>query len=156
MIQCSSINSYYSWSYRSAADFIFSLLESLECWCEFAFLSVCSSFSPCLPLACPLSTHACPSQPLSLFLSATHLPEMQTCGSLPGTYCIQSLFFSLPPSLLLFTSEQAGGAPLNRLVVSRGITSRRRGLPGTASRQTVSQESPVSPPSLLTPSFLSN
>lgn len=50
-------------------------------------------------------------------------------------------FFFFSPFLLLslplFTSVQAGGALLNRMVVSWGISSQRPGLSGTALRQTV-------------------
>lgn len=97
-------------------------------------------FSPScqsLPHACPLSTPPCPTC-LTLSPSATHLSAMQTCGSLPG----MALY---PPPPSLYTSAQAGGALLNRLAVSMGITSQRRGLAGTAYRQTVSPGSPVSP-----------
>lgn len=114
--------------------------------------SVCSSlglvslfifFSLCPPPPCPLSTSTCPTC-LTLSPSATHLSAMWTCGSLPGMYP-PIIFLCFPPFLLFLNSVQAGGAPLNRLVVSRGITCQRRGFSGTAYRQTVSRENPVSP-----------
>ena len=105
-----------------------------------------------LPASCLPSLNTCmsnTSQPLSLSLSLSirHPPPCDADLWKPAWNVLYPviIFFSSPPALLLFTSVQAGGAPLNRLVVSRGIASRRRGLPGTASRQTVSWESPVSP-----------
>lgn len=46
---------------RIAVIFIFSLLHSLEYWCEFSLLSSqsCQSLHLCLPLPCPLSTRTC-------------------------------------------------------------------------------------------------
>lgn len=60
--------------------------------------------------------------------------------------------FSLLPSLLFFTSVQAGGALLSRLAFSWGITSQRRGLSGAACRQSQLRGPYLLPPSLMTPS----
>lgn len=75
--------------------------------------------------------------------TTTHLSAMQTCGSLPGMYCIHWFFFPLHSSLPVFTFVCAGGALLNRLVVCRGVTSQRRCLVGAAYRQAVSPVSPT-------------
>lgn len=117
----------------------FILLVSMSCQFLHLFIFI-FIYSICRLLPCPLST--CPTR-LMFSPSTTNLSAMQTCGSLPGMYCIQRLFLSvsLPPSPFL-TSVHAGGALLNRLVASRGIASQRRGHSGTAYIPTFSPREP--------------
>lgn len=110
-------------------------------WAQFALLSVLSVsssfFSSCLPSINTYLSNM--SHPLSIRhppLCDADLWKLAWNGLYPPV-----IFLGFPP-LPLLTSAQTGGALLNRLAVSRGITSHRRGLSGTAFRQT---ESPVSP-----------
>lgn len=116
-------------------------------WVQFALLSVLSvssSFSPSALLFPALYQHIL----VQHVSPALHPPPTSLRCRLVEA-CLERTestdYFSLPPSLPLFTSVQAGGALLNRLVFNRGITSQRRGLSGTAYRQAVSRESPVPP-----------
>ncbi len=116
-------------------------------WVQFAFLcilSVSSSFSPSALLLPALYQHIL----VQHVSPALHPPPTSLRCRLVEA-CLERTvstdYLSLPPSLPLFTSVQAGGALLNRLVFSRGITFQRRGLSGTAYRQAVNRESPVPP-----------